>query len=135
MLNWRISMFLLLAMILLIIPLTQNILFTYQSPLGSLNILAVILSRLMRTYRQIVASALLIDTHTNGTNTLFMLPLRSLNDTIASSTAHRELSDLFHIATCSPRYLHYWLSVRTWCGKECMGIHAVFIAKSSVSRY
>lgn len=36
-LNWRMSLFLVLAMILLVIPLTQNFLLTYQSPLGTLE--------------------------------------------------------------------------------------------------
>ncbi|PAV15856.1 G -coupled receptor 89 [Pyrrhoderma noxium] len=35
--NWRISLLILLIMILLVIPLSQNIILTYQSPLGSLS--------------------------------------------------------------------------------------------------
>ncbi|KAH8112124.1 Abscisic acid G-protein coupled receptor-domain-containing protein [Phellopilus nigrolimitatus] len=36
-LNWRISLFILLAMILFAIPLSQNFLLTYQSPLGRVS--------------------------------------------------------------------------------------------------
>lgn len=39
--NWKISLFILLTMILLVIPLSQNILLTYQSSLGVLFITKV----------------------------------------------------------------------------------------------
>lgn len=126
--NWKISLFILLAMILLVIPLSQNILLTYQSSLGMLYSMIVYARNLTtQEWRTNFAKAFLYDPNISGARALFCLSFCAVIDPATWRSTVCNYAYERTVTSCIPWHLHHRTAFRPRCRPKCLGVSTYLV--------